>query len=74
VFEFVGRGKEKRIAVNSSAGLKGTDLETIDRAAEVCPVGAILKKHQGYRVPIGDRLYDLEPIGSKIEASGSERS
>jgi [NiFe] hydrogenase diaphorase moiety small subunit len=74
VFEFVGRGKEKRIAANSSAGLKGTDLEAIDRAAEVCPVGAILKKHQGYRVPIGDRLYDLEPIGSKIEASGAERS
>ncbi len=73
VFQFAGRGKEKRIAVNSSAGLKGTDLEAIDRAVDVCPVGAILKKHQGYRIPIGDRLYDLEPIGSKIEASGSER-
>ena len=73
VFQFVGRGRKKRIAVNSSAGLKGTNLEAVDRAAAVCPVGAIVKKHHGYRTPIGDRPYDLEPIGSEIEAGPADR-
>jgi [NiFe] hydrogenase diaphorase moiety small subunit len=73
VFQFVGRGRKKRIAVNSSLGLKGTNLEVVDRAAEVCPVGAIVKKRQGYRTPIGNRLYDREPIGSNIEAGPADR-
>ncbi|MEJ1389770.1 MAG: NADP oxidoreductase, partial [Candidatus Sedimenticola sp. (ex Thyasira tokunagai)] len=33
-----------------------------DKAAHVCPVGAILPKHKGYDVPIGERLYDRESI------------
>jgi hypothetical protein len=28
----------------------------------VCPVGAILPKHQGYEKPIGERLYDNKPV------------
>ena len=36
-------------------------------AADVCPVGAILKKRIGYAVPIGERKFDHEPIGSDIE-------
>lgn len=62
-FQFVGRGKEKRIAVNSKEGLRGTDLEVVDKAVSVCPVGAILKKRVGYAVPVGRRLYDHQPIG-----------
>jgi [NiFe] hydrogenase diaphorase moiety small subunit len=29
-----------------------------DRAAQVCPTGAILRKRHGFAVPIGERLYD----------------
>ncbi len=67
VFQFVGRGPEKRVAVNSEVGLGGTDASGADRAVEACPVGAILKKGIGYAVPVGRRLYDHEPIGSEVE-------
>ena len=67
VFQFVGRGSEKRIAVNGEA-LAQTDAAVTDAAIEACPVGAILKKRVGYAVPIGRRLYDEKPIGSDIEA------
>ncbi len=72
VFGFVGRGPHKRLAVNSEARLKDTDLDVTDEAVEICPVGAILKKREGYKVPIGQRLYDHEPIGSDIEAQRAE--
>ena len=68
VFDFVGRGCERRIAVNAEARLVDTDLDVADQAVELCPVGAILKKRVGYAVPVGKRLYDHEPIGSDIEA------
>jgi [NiFe] hydrogenase diaphorase moiety small subunit len=67
VFEFVGRGTHKRIAVNAEAGLGSTNAEARDKAMEVCPVGCILKKRVGYAVPIGSRAYDHRPIGSEIE-------
>jgi [NiFe] hydrogenase diaphorase moiety small subunit len=67
VFEFVGRGKNKQIGVNAEARLSDTNLDVTDRACDICPVGAIIKKRTGYRVPIGQRLYDHEPIGSEIE-------
>jgi len=31
----------------------------------VCPVGAILIKRVGFSTPIGERLYDLEPISGE---------
>jgi len=67
VFQFVGRGPHKRVAVNARANLADTDVDVMDKAIEVCPVGAILRKHVGYRVPIGQRLYDHRPIGADIE-------
>ena len=33
-----------------------------DKAAQVCPTGAILIKNQGYGSPIGARLYDQESV------------
>ena len=67
VFEFVGRGPQKRVAVNAQAKLKDTNLDVTDKAVDACPVGAILKKRVGYAVPVGQRLYDAQPIGSDIE-------
>ena len=67
VFQFVGRGIHKRIAVNAEAALADTDLKLSDKAVDACPVGAILKKRTAYRVPVGERTYDQAPIGAEIE-------
>jgi [NiFe] hydrogenase diaphorase moiety small subunit len=64
---FVGRGPDKSL-VGGGEELSETDLEQTDRAIDICPVGALLPKRVGYVVPIGDRRYDREPIGSDIEA------
>lgn len=74
VFGFVGRGFEKRVAVNSDAKLADTNIDVKDKAVEICPVGAILKKRVGYTVPIGKRMYDHKPIGSEIEARNESSS
>lgn len=71
VFQFVGRGIEKRVAVNAEANLSDTDLDVHDKAADVCPVGAIIVKRVGYATPVGERTYDKVPIGSEIEAKKS---
>jgi [NiFe] hydrogenase diaphorase moiety small subunit len=68
VFGFVGRGPRKRLAVNAEARLADTNLDVADRALDVCPVGALLRKRTGYATPIGRRAYDEEPIGSDVEA------
>ena len=69
VFQFVGRGSHKRVAVNAEARLVDTNLDAADQAVDVCPVGAILRKRVGYAVPVGQRQYDSKPIGSDVEAS-----
>ena len=68
VFQFTGRGLKKKISVNASSSLADTELKSVDNAVEACPVGSILKKREGFAVPIGNRLYDTEPIGSEIES------
>ncbi len=72
VFQFVGRGPDRSIAVNAEADLAGTDLAVTDKAVDICPVGSILTKRVGFSVPIGQRLYDHRPIGSDIEAQRAE--
>ena len=67
VFQFVGRGKQKKIWINAEARLADTDLDGADKAVDICPVGAILRKRTGYRVPIGERTFDHQAIGSDIE-------
>lgn len=66
-FEFTGRSINKKISVDSVQGLGNTKLSVNDKAADVCPVGCIIKKRVGFAVPIGKRLYDTKPIGSEIE-------
>jgi [NiFe] hydrogenase diaphorase moiety small subunit len=72
VFDFVGRGREKRIAVNAEARLRDTDADVTDEAIEVCPVGALMKKGTGCTVPVGRRTYDHSPIGTEIEQRGAQ--
>ena len=66
VFEFVGRGPDKTLKVNAD-NLGETKAKVADKAMEVCPVGAIIKKRVGFEVPVGQRQYDNEPIGTDIE-------
>ncbi len=64
VFAIGGRGINARLIVNSSSGkLADSDLETGDMAVHICPVGAILIKEHGYKVPIGRRTFDLHRVG-----------
>jgi len=72
VFEFVGRGPEKRVAVNADANLGDTDAAVTDKAVDICPVGALLKKRVGYAVPVGQRKFDHQPIGSEIEQDAAK--
>jgi [NiFe] hydrogenase diaphorase moiety small subunit len=72
VFDFTGRGATRRVAVNAEMDLSETSAAATDRAVEACPVGALMPKRVGFQVPIGQRLYDVEPIGSDIERQRQE--
>jgi [NiFe] hydrogenase diaphorase moiety small subunit len=72
VFDFAGRGAKRRVAVNAEMDLSETSAAATDRSVEACPVGALMVKHVGFRVPVGQRLYDVEPIGSDIERRREE--
>ena len=71
VFGFVGRGPDKRIAVNAEAGLGGTDAAATDEAIAACPTGSLLRKRVGFAVPVGQRRFDHEAIGSEVERAGT---
>ncbi len=63
VFGLSGRGRKTHLVINSPSGeLADTDFAVGDKAAFICPVGAILRKRTRYTTPIGERLYDLQPI------------
>ena len=65
VFDIAGRGIQARLIANSASGrLADTDLSAGDRAASICPTGALLLKRRGFAVPIGRRTFDLQPIDS----------
>ena len=66
LFAIGGRGLGTRLIVNSPSGKLGdTDMAPDDRAASVCPVGVILRKRQGFSVPIGQRRFDLKPVSQQ---------
>lgn len=68
VFALSGRGLRKHLIVNAESGrLADTDFSPDDKAAQVCPVGVILKKRRGFAVPIGQRTYDVKPINAQAE-------
>jgi [NiFe] hydrogenase diaphorase moiety small subunit len=71
VFAAVHRGPHVTIEADAELAAHLSEEEA-RRAMEICPVGAILRKEVGFAVPIGERKFDREPIGSDIER-GSER-
>ena len=69
VFALSGRGIDTHLIVNAKSGqLADTNFTLHDKAAQVCPVGVILKKREGFAVPIGERSYDKQPISATVEA------
>ena len=66
VFALGGRGLGKHLIVNAQSGrLADTSAAVTDKAVEVCPVGVILRKREGFKVPIGERRYDRSPISAQ---------
>jgi [NiFe] hydrogenase diaphorase moiety small subunit len=69
VFAVAGRGLDAKLIVNSPTGKLGDSaFAATDRAAHVCPVGAIVIKRVGFSVPIGERPFDREPISAEAES------
>ena len=67
IFALSGRGIGTHLIVNAKSGQLGdTDFTLDDKAAQVCPVGVILKKRRGFAVPIGERTYDKAPIADTV--------
>jgi [NiFe] hydrogenase diaphorase moiety small subunit len=59
IFAIAGHGIGTHLIVDSASGALGdTDMSSSDRAASICPVGAILPKRRGFVIPIGERRYD----------------
>ena len=74
VFAISGRGIGSRLVINSSSGKLGdSTFSATDKAAHVCPVGAILPKNKGYEQPIGKRLYDQQPISVVGDVAAHEQ-
>ena len=66
IFAYYKRGAKLEIHIDHELAAKLTD-EQAQKAMDICPVGAILKKEKGFDVPIGKRKYDKQSIGSDIE-------
>ena len=66
VFALAGRGMGKHLVVNSASGLlRDSSIAASDKAAEVCPVGVILRKRVGFATPVGQRRFDERPISAQ---------
>lgn len=67
IFAISGRGRGAHLIVNSPTGrLADTAFAVNDKAAQVCPVGAILLKRRGFETPIGQRRYDQHAIDGVV--------
>ena len=63
IFCISGRAQNKSLAINSDSGqLKDSGLDVDDAAANVCPVGCIIKKGEAFTKPIGQRDYDARKV------------
>jgi [NiFe] hydrogenase diaphorase moiety small subunit len=68
VFAIGGHGIKTHLLINSPSGqMVDSTLKASDRAANVCPVGAILHKRVGFATPIGKRQFDATAVSKQIE-------
>lgn len=66
IFAFQKRGPKVVINIDTKLSANMTE-ELAQKAMDICPVGALLKKEKGFAVPIGQRKYDQKPIGNDVE-------
>jgi len=71
IFAYRKRSHKSEVVVDPLLGAE-MSLETAQEAMEICPVGSILVREQGFIKPIGTRKYDRNPIGSEIEQTENE--
>ena len=64
-FAFYKRGHKLEIHIDHELAAKMSD-ELAQKAMDICPVGAILRKEKGFDTPIGKRKFDKEPIGTEF--------
>ncbi len=70
IFAFKKRGHKVVINVDIKlAGHLSDDLA--QKSMDICPVGALIKKEQGFTIPIGKRTYDQKPIGYEYDVTKS---
>ena len=67
LFAYSKRGHSLEVTFDKRLAHYMTD-EQAENAAEVCPVGSILRRKNEFETPVGARTYDKAPIGSDIEA------
>jgi [NiFe] hydrogenase diaphorase moiety small subunit len=66
IFAYGKRGDKLMINIDPDTSKDISD-ELAQQSADMCPVGAIIRKEIGFNVPVGKRKYDKKPIGSEIE-------
>ncbi|MDD8019086.1 MAG: 2Fe-2S iron-sulfur cluster-binding protein [Bacteroidota bacterium] len=66
-FAFRKRGHKVEVGIDVDLGKFISD-EVAQKAMDICPVGALIKKEQAFRIPIGKRKYDKTPIGADVES------
>jgi [NiFe] hydrogenase diaphorase moiety small subunit len=59
LFGFVRRGHDIRITIDTTDP-ESLSEKTAQRAMDICPVGALIKKRTAFTVPIGKRRFDEE--------------
>lgn len=64
VFSFIGKGSETRVVFDHEREDKLSPHKAKE-AMDLCPVGAILVKGQGFSKPYGERKYEKEPLWEK---------
>ncbi len=66
LFTVSNRGNKAIIEIDVKKA-DGIDDELAQKAMDICPVGAIIRKRKGFSEPIGTRKYDKTVIGSDIQ-------
>ncbi len=66
IFGLVKRSGKANISFDPELAAAMTN-EQAQKAMDLCPVGAIIRKEIGFSVPIGKRKFDKKPIGSEIQ-------
>ncbi len=71
IFAFKDRGHKVSITIDTALASEISE-ELAQKAMDICPVGAIIKRRIGFKVPVGMRKFDKFEIGTDIEGENRE--